>query len=61
MGVMTKKYGVSIYFCRKLAIFGKTVGEHRWILSEFFSKTRKNSYMGQLCIINPEYVSLQFY
>jgi hypothetical protein len=36
MGVMTKKYGVSIYFYRKLAIFGKTVGEHRWILSEFF-------------------------
>jgi hypothetical protein len=26
MGVMIKKYGVSVYFCCKLAIYGKTVG-----------------------------------
>jgi hypothetical protein len=29
MGVTTKKYGVSVSFCLKLAIFGKTVGYHR--------------------------------
>jgi hypothetical protein len=26
MGVIIKKYGVSVYFCCKLAIYGKTVG-----------------------------------
>jgi hypothetical protein len=28
MGVMTKKYEVSIRFCLKLAIFSKTVGTY---------------------------------
>jgi hypothetical protein len=31
---MTNKYGDSVSFCRKLAIFGKTVGQHLWILRE---------------------------
>jgi hypothetical protein len=26
MGIMTKKYGVLVSFCRKFLIFGKTVG-----------------------------------
>jgi hypothetical protein len=29
MGVTTKKYGVSVTLWPKLAIFGKTVGQHR--------------------------------
>jgi hypothetical protein len=26
MGIMAKKHGVSVSFCRKLSIFGKTIG-----------------------------------
>jgi hypothetical protein len=57
MEVMAKKYRVSISFCRKLAIFGKAVGQHLWILSENLNifKTSKNSYMVPLCITILEY------
>jgi hypothetical protein len=34
MGVRTKKYRVSVSFCRKLSIFAKTVGVNLRILSE---------------------------
>jgi hypothetical protein len=54
MGVTTKKYGVSLSFCRKLAIYGKTVGLHIRILSENL-KTRENSNTRPLCINDPEY------
>jgi hypothetical protein len=58
MAVKSKKYRVSVSFCRKLVIFGKTVSEHLWILSENFKnfKTHKNSYMRPLCITDSEYV-----
>jgi hypothetical protein len=48
MGVMTKKYDVSVSFYPKLAIFGKTVCYYLWISSENvkFFKTRKNSNTG---------------
>jgi hypothetical protein len=57
MCVKTKKYWVSISFCPKLSIFGKTVGQHLWILSKNLScfKTHKNSYTGLLCITYPGY------
>jgi hypothetical protein len=40
-----------------LAIFGKTVGWHHWILGEYldFSKTHKNSYMRPFGSTDPEY------
>jgi hypothetical protein len=50
MGVRTKKYGVSVSFYRKLAIFGKTFQQ-----KIYFFKTRKNSYMGPLCITDLKY------
>jgi hypothetical protein len=55
MGVTTKKYGLSVSFCSKMALFGKTV--QLWILVEKlnFFKTRKNSYTGQLQITDPQY------
>jgi hypothetical protein len=31
MGVRAMKFGVSVSFCRKQAIFGKTVGLHIYI------------------------------
>jgi hypothetical protein len=34
MWVMTMKYGVSVYFCPKLEIIGKTVDLDLWILSK---------------------------
>jgi hypothetical protein len=51
-GGMTKKYGVSVSFCPKLAIFGKTAGQHLWILSEKLRifKTRKISNTGPLYV-----------
>jgi hypothetical protein len=43
MGVVTKKYGVSVRFCRRMAIFAKIVGQHPWIEPKFQNcKTRKN-------------------
>jgi hypothetical protein len=54
MGVTTKKYGVSLSFCRKLAIYGKTVGLHIRILSENL-KTRENSNTRPLCITDLKY------
>ena len=58
MGVMTKKYGVSVSFCPKLVIFGKAVGQHLSISGENvnFFKTHKISYMGPLWITDPQYV-----
>jgi hypothetical protein len=57
MRITTKKYRVSVRFCPKLPIFAKTVGYHLWILSENLSslKSRKNSYIGQLCITDLSY------
>jgi hypothetical protein len=57
MGARTKKYGVSFSFCRKLEIFGKTVGLHLRILSENlnFLKTHKNLCTGPLCITDSIY------
>jgi hypothetical protein len=57
MRVTTIKFGVSISFCRKLAIYGKTVRWHLCILSKNlkFSKSLKNSYRRPLCIADPEY------
>jgi hypothetical protein len=57
MPLTTKKYGVSVYFYPKLAIFGKTVGQHLWILSEILSffKTCKNSNTWPLCLTDNEY------
>jgi hypothetical protein len=57
MGVTTRKYGVSVYFCPKLAIFIKTVGQHLCISSENVKllKTRKTSYMRPLWITDPQY------
>jgi hypothetical protein len=56
MGLTAKKYGVLVSFSPKLAIFGKTVALHLWILSEKLKilRTRKNLYTGPLCIIDPE-------
>jgi hypothetical protein len=54
MGVTTKKYGVSLSFCRKLVIYGKTVGLHIRILSENL-KTRENSNTRPLCITDLKY------
>jgi hypothetical protein len=57
MAVITKKYRVLISFRRKLVIFGKTIGQHLWILSEnlnFFTP-HKNSYAESLCIIDLDY------
>jgi hypothetical protein len=54
MGATTKKCGVSFSFYRKLAISGKTVGQHLRILSKNL-KTCENSNTRVLCIINPEY------
>jgi hypothetical protein len=34
MGVMSMKYGVSVYFCPKLVIIDKTVDLHLCILSK---------------------------
>jgi hypothetical protein len=57
MGDTTMNYRVSDSFCRKLAIYSKTLSEHLWILSENFNffKIRKNPYMWPLCITDPEY------
>jgi hypothetical protein len=57
MGVMGKKYGVSVSFSSKLTIFSKTVGSHLCILSEnlIFFKTHKNSYTRPLYITDLEY------
>jgi hypothetical protein len=57
MGVRMKKYGVSVSFCRKLTIFGKTVGKDIRILSKNlnFIKTHKNSIRGPVCITDPKY------
>ncbi len=57
MGVTTRKYGVSVYFCPKLAIFGKTVGQNLCISSENVKifKTHKNSYTRPLWITDPQY------
>jgi hypothetical protein len=59
MGVTTKKYKLSVRFCPKLVIFGKTVGANLRILTEnlIFFKIRKNSYTGPLCITDPQYQS----
>jgi hypothetical protein len=48
MRVTTMKSGVSISFCRKLAIYEKTVRWHLCILSENlkFSKSRKKTHIG---------------
>jgi hypothetical protein len=56
MGVTTKKYGVLISFCRKSAIFDKTIG-NLWILREnlTFLEIHKNSYTRPLCISSQEY------
>jgi hypothetical protein len=52
MGVTTMKYGVSISFCLQLAVYGNTVGEQLWTLSDNYEilKTHKISYTGPLCI-----------
>jgi hypothetical protein len=57
MGARMKKYGVLVSFCRKLAIFGKTVGKDIRILSKNlnFIKTHKNSIRGPVCITDPKY------
>jgi hypothetical protein len=57
MGVTTKKCGVLVSFCSKLAIFAKTVGHNLWILGKNwkFLKTGKNLYTGPLCITDPKY------
>jgi hypothetical protein len=57
MGDTAKKYRVSVSFCRKLTIFGKTVGEDLCILSENFNfyKTSEDSYTRPLCISDLEY------
>jgi hypothetical protein len=57
MGVTTKKYGVSINFWPKLAIFIKTVGQHLCISSENVKlfKTHKTSYMRPLWITDLQY------
>jgi hypothetical protein len=59
MVVTTKKYRISVSFCPKLSIFGKTIGVSvtLWILNEnlSFFKTHKNSYTGPLCITDSEY------
>jgi hypothetical protein len=46
MGVTTKKYRVSVCFCRKLAIFNKMVDVNLQIFGKNLKilKTRKNSY-----------------
>jgi hypothetical protein len=54
-GGMTQKYRVSVHFCRKLGIFGKTVGMLSKNLN--FLKIRKNSYTGPFGTTNPEYES----
>jgi hypothetical protein len=43
-GVMTKKHGVSVCFCRQSGDLGKIKGVNLWILSEnlSFFKTHKN-------------------
>jgi hypothetical protein len=57
MGVTIKKYGVSISFCPKLKIFGKTVGQHIWIFSDklYFFKTHNKSYIRALWITDTQY------
>jgi hypothetical protein len=57
MGVTTRKYGVSVYFCPKLAIFIKTVGQHLCISSENVKllKTRKTSYTRPLWTTDLQY------
>jgi hypothetical protein len=52
---MTKKYGVLVSFCSKLAIFGKTI--YLRILSETlkFFRTRKKSYTGLLWITDVQF------
>jgi hypothetical protein len=43
-------------FTAKLVIFGKVVGKHLCIFSEnLIFLTHKNSYIGSLCITDPEY------
>jgi hypothetical protein len=54
MAVTIKKYRGSLSFCRKLAIYGKTVGVHIRILSENL-KTYENSNTRPLCITDSEY------
>jgi hypothetical protein len=51
------KYGVTLIFCRKLAICAKTVGQNLWIFRENlnFLKLIKNSYIRPLCRTNSEY------
>jgi hypothetical protein len=57
MGVTAKKYGISVSFFRKLAIFKKnrmlTPMEFERKFEVF--KTRKISYTGALCITYPKY------
>jgi hypothetical protein len=57
MSLMTKKYGVSVSFYHKMMFFGKTEGNHLWILSQNlnFFKSRKSLYRGPLCLSDREY------
>jgi hypothetical protein len=57
MSFTTKKYIVSVSFCRKLTFFGKFEGSPLWILSQNLKifKARKNLYIGPLCVIDLEF------
>jgi hypothetical protein len=55
-GLTTKKYGVSVNFCRKLMIFAKTVGPPiDFERKMHFLKIHKNSHIGPLCVTDPEF------
>jgi hypothetical protein len=57
MGVTAKKYGVSVNFYRKLAIFGKTEKLTPIDFDRELKKirTNKNSYTRSLCITDLKY------
>jgi hypothetical protein len=57
MSFATKKYAVSVSFCRKIVFLVKTKAKPFgfWVEIWIFLKTHKNIYAGPLCVTDKEY------